>query len=996
MRLERGGRIDRTRPLSFEFDGRRYEGFAGDTLASGLLANGVRIVGRSFKLHRPRGLLGVWCEEPNAIVDIGEGARRIPNLKATQVELVEGLRARAVNCWPNAHRDVFGSIALLSRLMPAGFYYKTFLWPSWRWFEPAIRRMAGLGRAPTLPDPDEYEERYEHCDVLVVGGGPAGLSAGLAATRAGARVVLADDRPVLGGALQWEEHLVDGQPALEWVAAAEAELREAPRTRVLLRTTAFGCYDHRIVALREHAASALAGVGEASGGVRERLWHVRAKQIILATGAIERPIIFTKNDVPGVMLASAAMSYAVQYAVRPGRRAVVVTSCDSAYEAARALKRRGIEIVAIVDTRGKAADLGATTRVLKRYAPLRVHGARSVRAIEVRQLSDDGQSFAREAAEVLECDLVCVSGGWTPTLQLFSQAGGRLRYAPEYAALLPDQSPSQLPKGVRCAGGAAGQFALGECLEEGFAAGESAARAVGSSGRCGRAPAGPVYPTRVSAFWASPRSGQSDAWVDLQNDVTRADLELAVRENLRSIEHIKRYTTSGMAVDQGKTSNLNAVALLAELTGREIAEIGTTTPRPPYDPITLGTLAGRHVGANYHPIRRTPLHRWHAEHGGIFEDFGGWARPAWYTHSCTDDSPPRKQSREECIRREKRATRTAVSLFDGSPLGKIEVRGPDAMTLLNRMYYNNMKTLAVGQGRYGVMLNEHGVVVDDGVCLRLAENHFWVSTTSGGATRIFAAFEDWLQCEWPSLRVLVTNVTSAWGNIAVAGPHARELVRRAGTEIDLSREAFPPLAIRLGMLAGVPVRIARVGFTGELSFEINAPAGYTPALWELLLSRGADLGVTPLGLDALQELRTEKGFLHVGTDTDGRTIPADIGMGGIIAKKSDDFVGRRSLTRLDAQREDRLQFVGIAAEDLGRLLPVGAHVVDGPNSRRSDGYVTSSCASEALGRSVALGLVRAGRSRFGERIHVYFDRRAWPARIVPPSWYDPKGERLNA
>jgi len=719
LRLPHGGRIDRSKPLSFRFDGTAYRGFAGDTLASALLANGVRIAGRSFKLHRPRGLLGSWCEEPSAIVQIGQGADFVPNLKATQIELTEGLTARSVNCWPSARFDLLAPLQLFSRLMPAGFYYKTFMWPNWRWFEPVIRRAAGLGIAPRLPDPDRYEDRHEHCDVLVVGGGPAGLSAALAAARAGARVVLADDRPVFGGALRWEEHSIDGQSALEWVDAVEMQLREATTVRLLTRSTAFGVYDHNLVALCERTAPA------ARGAVRERLWHVRAQQVVLATGAIERPIVFANNDVPGVMLASAAMNYAVQYAVRPGRRAVIVTSCDSAYEAAQALRARGVIIVAVVDTRGDWGDAAASaTRagipVLAGYGPARVHGSRAVRALEIRPLAQGAGSWHSGEARRLDCDLVCVSGGWTPSVHLYSQAGGRLRYEPERAALVPAAGRDT----VRCAGAASGSFALREALSEGFAAGRDAARATGAAEEAGAAPEAPPRQARVSPFWASPRDRHRQAWVDLHNDVTRGDLELAVRENLRSVEHVKRYTTTGMAVDQGKTSNMNAVGLLAELTGQDIAQVGATSFRPPYDPVSLGTLAGRRVGASYHPLRRTPIDRWHAEHGAVMQDFGGWWRPAWYGRD--------SDAREACIRREKRAARTAVSLFEGSPLGKLEVQGPDAATFVNRMVYNDMRTLAVGQVRYSVMLNEHGIIIDDGVCMRLEEDRFLVSTTSTG------------------------------------------------------------------------------------------------------------------------------------------------------------------------------------------------------------------------------------------------------------------------
>jgi len=979
-----GNGIDRSRPLGFCFDGRPYQGFAGDTLASALLANGVRIIGRSFKWHRPRGLLGSGCEEPNAIVEVGEGAHLVPNCKATQIELFEGLTAHSVNCWPSARFDIFAALDWLARLTPAGFYYKTFLWPSWHWFEPVIRRAAGLGRAPTATDPDRYEERHEHCDVLVIGGGSAALAAALAATRAGANVVLAEERPKLGGTLRWEEQEIDGRPALAWVESVTRELRSAGNFRGLTRTAAFGIYDHNLVALRETLERS------SPESPRERLWHVRAREVVLATGAIERPLVFSGNDLPGVMLASAAMSYAVQYAVCPGQRAVFMTCSDFGYEAAQALRARGMAVAAIIDSRADpgsaaaAAHLAGIT-VLAGHAVARVEGSRAVRAVECRSLAPGAKLWGSGPARRFECDVLCVSGGWTPTVHLFSQARGRIRYAPELSALVPVADSST----VRCAGAVAGRFSLAGCLADGFAAGEAAARAAGAERNCGPVPSAPPRATGVAAFWSSPPLAHERAWVDLQNDVTRADLELAVRENLRSVEHVKRYTTTGMAVDQGKTSNMNALGLLADLTDRDISEIGSTTFRPPYDPVSLGALAARHVGAFYHPLRRTPLDRWHTAHGAVMQDFGGWLRPAWYSRAGI--------TREECVRLEKRSARMAVSVFDGSPLGKIEVRGPDAATFLNRMYYNEIRTLATGRARYGVMLNEHGVIIDDGVCMRLADDHFLVSTTSGGASRIFAGFEDWLQCEWPQLEVLVTNVTSVWGTVAVAGPRARELVARLGTDIDVTREAFPHLSIRTGMLGGVLVRLARVGFTGELSFEISIAAGFATALSEELLEAGRDLGVGPIGVDALQELRTEKGFLHIGTDTDGRTLPADVGMGAALARKVEDFVGRRSLERVEARRADRLQFVGIASADPRVVLPVGAHVLKDSQVRSaSAGYVTSSCASEALGRSVALGLVAGGRARMGQSVSVSADRRVWLARIVAPGAYDSQGERLRA
>lgn len=1008
MRLASGGTIDRSRPLTFEFDGTEYSGFHGDTLASALLANGVRVIGRSFKLHRARGLLGSWSEEPNAIVQVGTGASLTPNLKATQVELHAGLIARSVNNWPSARRDVFAGLQRLARFMPAGFYYKTFMWPHWRWFEPLIRRAAGLGNSPVLPDPDRYEEQHQSCDVLVVGGGPAGISAALAAARAGARVMLADDRPSLGGSLGAQRVEIEGQPERNWVESAARELRGLANVRVLRRATAFGYYDHALVAICQRAPERGSG-SQPSDLPREILWHVRPRRIVLATGAIERPIVCPNNDLPGVMLASAAATYVLQFAVRPGHRAVIVTSGDSGYESAAILSAAGIEIVAIVDTRDSASDPGPhvelpQVRVFRGYSPARVIGSTSVRGLWIRRtsrsdisvVSGDAGGSSRDMQR-LDCDLLCVSGGWTPTVHLFSQAGGKLRFDAERAALVPDSGPDSL----KCVGAAAGQFALEGCLAEGFIAGTQAAAQCGCTQDPGKAPTGACARAMTSAYWGFAAHGDADrpaessypdparSWVDLQNDVTVADLSVAVRENLLSVEHIKRYTTTGMAVDQGKTSNMNALGVIARLSGRTIADLGTTTFRPPYDPVTLGAIAGRRVGQFYQPLRRTPVYRWHVTHRAVMEDFGAWLRPAWYRQPGL--------ARAQCIRLEKRATRTAVSLFDGSSLGKLEVRGPGAARFLDWMYYNTMSTLGVGQARYGLMLNEHGNIIDDGVCMRLGGDHYLVSTTSSGASRIFAQFEDGCQCDWPDLQVLVTNTTCAWGTLAVAGPRARDLVQRLKTDIDLDARAFPHMTVRAGTVEGVPARIARIGFTGEMSFEISVASGCTESLWELLYELGQPLGVAPLGLDALQELRTEKGYLHVGADTDGRTLPADIGLAGVLRRKSSDFIGRRSLDRPDAHTDGRLQFVGIAADDPLCVLPVGAHIVADPlNPSDSQGYITSSCPSEAVGRGVALGLVCSGRERLGAPIHVYSDGQIWRCRIVSPVWYDPNGERLHA
>ena len=949
FRLAEGGRVNRSQPVTFDFDGRSYQGFAGDTLASALLANGVMLFGRSFKYHRPRGLMAAGSEEPNALVSVTRGVGRFtPNLRATGVEIYDGLSAVSQNCWPSLKHDLGAINDRLGMFLPAGFYNKTFMWPRSFWdrlYEPAIRRMAGLGEAPTEEDPDQYASTYAHCDLLIIGGGPAGIEAALTAMDGGRRVILIDDQDEPGGGA-----LAD--PSLwPWLDQSLTALWGASNITILSRTTAFGYYHDNFVGAVERLTDHLAVVGE---GPREKLWRIRAWEVILAQGAIERPLVYDGNDVPGVMLSSAARTYACRFGVAVGRNVAVMASHDSGWQDAFVLATAGVGVAAMVDARAEVdAALVAEAetwgiQVYLNHSVIGVNGRHRVKSIQI--CHNEHYLGGRIA-----CDAVLMAGGWTPSVHLWSHSKGTLAWRDDLGAYVPDQ-PNE---NVRCVGACAGAWDFG-------------------SGAVIDVLPTPRDQTRIKAF------------VDFQNDVTAKDIKLAVREGFKSIEHIKRYTTNGMATDQGKTSNLNGLQIAATALSKPVSDIGLTTFRPPYTPQTFGALAGHAKGALFQPTRKSPIDGWAEDQGAVFELVAQWQRARFF--------PKAGEDMHTAVNRECRAVRSSVGMFDASTLGKIEVVGPDAAEFLNRMYTNPWKALEPGRCRYGLLLKEDGFITDDGVSARLAPDRFHLTTTTGGAARVLNMMEDYLQTEWPDLDVWLTSTTEQYAVIALQGPNARKLLEPLVDGIDLSAEAFPHMAIREGHICGVPTRLFRVSFTGELGFEINVPSAYGQAVWERLMDAGSPYGITAYGTEAMHVLRAEKGFIIVGQDTDGTVTPFDAGLGWAVGKKKPDFVGKRSLDRPDIVAPGRKQLVGLLTTDPKLVLEEGAQIVadpDQPIPMTMIGHVTSAYWSEALGRSIAFALVAGGQGRMGEILHIPMSTATHRAVVTGMTFYDPDGVRLH-
>jgi len=955
-RIAQGGRIDRNKPLNFTFNGKAYTGFQGDTLASALIANDVVLTSRSFRYHRPRGIFSAGGEECCGVVSIGEDDRIESNVRATQQPLFDGLVANSQNGWPSLKWDLAVVSGWFSSFLPTGFYYKTFIWPDWKWYEGFVRRMAAVASIPEGKDSDQYDKRHAHCDLFIIGAGPAGLAAAMEAAQTGQRIILADDQPEAGGSLLWSQAQVNGQAGIDWVDTVSNQLAKMENVRLLQRTTVVAAWDHGyFTAIENHAEHRI-------GASAQTLWKIRSKKTILASGAIERPLVFPDNDRPGIMLADSARQYTNRYAANPGKTAVIYTNNNSAYRVALDLHEHGTAIAAVVDVRNETpGELPDRVRELgiaihEGYEISGTRGYFRVNQIKIRPTVNNPNNSLQQL--IIKCDLLCISGGWDPTLHLLSQAGGKLEYREQLACFVPrEQQPAQVSN-IRVVGAANGYFDPDECLSEG-----------------------------IKPYWQTATPYKGRQWIDRLHDVTTSSIAVAAREGFSSVEHLKRYTTIGMAIDQGKTSNVNALAILGESDRRAIKEVGTTTFRPPFIPVSLGALAGREIDSRAWVRRFLPLHDWHIEAGGLMEDHSGWQRAAYY--------PQQGETEAQAIQREVLAARNNVTLFDSSSLGKLEVRGPDAARFLNRMYINNVETLKTGRVRYGMMLNENGVIIDDGVFARLEDDFFLVSASSAGTAEIAIAFEEWLQTEWPELDVLIHNATTQWATLTVSGPKSRDVINSLLPEVDLSANAFPHMSVLDGEIDGIPFRLMRVSFTGEMSFELSVPANYASDAWRELLETGKPFNITPLGMEALDVLRTEKGFLEVGVDTDISTSPLDVGWAVPISRKAADFIGKRSLSRSNDIRTDRLQLVGLKPRENHRFIPVGSHIVC-RNTLKAEGHVTSSCISPTLDQSIAIAMLKSGQTRLGETIIIDVDQQHFDAEVVPLGFYDPKGEHINA
>ena len=991
-RVSGRGRVDAARSVSFTFDGKTYRGVKGDTGASALLANGVHLMGRSFKYHRPRGPVAAGSEEPNALIGTRRSAGRFePNTRATVQEIWNGLETTSQNKFPSLKFDIGAVNDMAYMLFSAGFYYKTFMWPKSFWnkvYEPFIRAAAGLGVSPTEEDPDTYASRNLHCDVLIVGAGPAGLAAARAAAVDGLKVVLVDENAEAGGTLLSEPQAkIDGKPAWTWLADELTALKDRG-VKVMTRTTAIAYYHQNMIGLCEKLTDHLETVPKDTP--RERLWRVRARQVVLAQGALEKPLVFHGNDRPGVMLAGAAQTYLNRYGVKVGNRPVVVTSHDSAWYAAFDLHGAGARVQAIVDTRAKVREelvnearaLGIPVKLS--HTVTATSGRLRVKSVRVNAVSGASVSAGQEIA----CDAVLMSGGWTPSLHLFSHTQGKIAWDDERTTFLPAFTNEDCV----IAGAGRGLWGIEAALRDGAERGREVVAALGKTtnvsshavdhDRTGSGVSHTELPSDRDA-------GKAKAFVDYQNDVTAKDLRLAVREGMRSIEHVKRYTTNGMATDQGKMSNINGLNIAAEALGKPQPQVGLTTFRPPYTPTTFGAFAGYHRGAHFEVTRKTQIDGWAEEHGAVYEPVGQWRR-AWYF-------PKPGEDMDAAVSRECRAVRQSVGIFDASTLGKIEVVGPDAVEFMNRMYTNPWTKLAAGRCRYGLLLGDDGFIRDDGVIGRMTEDRFHVTTTTGGAARVLNMMEDYLQTEWPDLNVWLTSTTEQWSTIALNGPNAAKLLAPLVEGVELTEEVFPHMSCVECMVAGMPARLFRVSFTGEIGFEVNVPAPLGRKLWEILWEAGRQYGITPYGTETMHVLRAEKGYIIVGQDTDGTVTPYDAAMGWAVGKSKPDFVGKRGLARPDLVAKGRRHLVGLLTEDRSKLEEGAQIVFDAkqPIPMKMVGHVTSSYHSDAVGQPIALALVEGGHDRMGETVYIPMLDRTIAAKITGMVFVDPENTRLK-
>jgi len=995
FRLDKTGYINRNKKISFKFNGKKYFGYEGDTLASALIANGIHLVGRSFKYHRPRGFIGAGIDEPNAHVQLyNNEAKTEPNSIATTVELVEGLVAKSQNCWPSVSLD-FGSINnLLHKFFPAGFYYKTFMWPKNFWhkiYEPIIRKAAGLGVAPLKPDPDRYEHKFEYCDILVVGSGPSGLASALAAAKNGARIILTEDKPRFGGSLLTDEVTIGNKSGKDWADGVITQLKSMPNVITKNRSQVFGYYDHNMMVMFERTKDHIENPSEFTP--RQRLWYIRAKEVIISTGSIERPLVFGNNDRPGIMLASAANEYMKVYGVLVGKKPIIFTNNDSAYNTAIEFKRNGIDPL-VVDVR-KNSD----SSVVKEAKNLNINikfshgvvntkGYLRVNSATIGELNDVKSGYKN--LEEISCDCICVSGNWTPTVHLSSQAGNKLKFDEKINAFIPNQSRQN----ENTVGSAAGAFTLKKSLDDGFNKGYELSNKITKKNIKITTPnSNERKHDQHDKFWCMPLPSKKyyKRCVDFQNDVYVSDIELAIREGFRSIEHVKRYTTLGMATDQGKTSNLNGLQLVSNIENKIVPDVGHTTFRPPYTPVTIGAIVGREVGKYYRPTRKSPMHEWHEKNNAVFVDAGLWLRPRYYKQD--------NETLQEAAKREATNVRNNVGICDVTSLGKIDIKGPDCAEFLNRIYTNAWMKLPVGKARYGVMLREDGIVFDDGTTTRISENHFHMTTTTAQAVNVLAHLEYYLQVVWPELDVNVLSTTEQWAGLALAGPNSRNLLSKIFPEIDVSNEAFPFMGYKKANLFGVPARIFRISFSGELAYEINVESGYGIFMWEKIVELGKEMNIEPYGTEALSTLRIEMGHV-AGSEIDGRVVSSDLSLEGMLSKKK-DFIGKRSLNREAFLNPNREKIVGVVPLDKKSMIPEGSHLVSDCNASLPNpklGHISASCWSVEYNNPFSLAILKNGKEKIGEKLYAVspLKNKNIKVEIVSSHYVDPKGERVRS
>ena len=993
-RIKNGGKINRDLKISFIFNGKTYFGYKGDTLASALLANGVHLIGRSFKYHRPRGIIAAGVEDANGKVQLYKDDITEPNVNVTEVELINGLRIESQNCWPSVSFDVGAINNFLNRFFPAGFYYKTFMWPKSFWYkvyEPIIRKAAGMGTASLKSDPDRYDHQYEHCDILVVGSGPSGISSALAAAKNGARVILAEDKARFGGSLLTDNVTIGNMNGDEWVEKAIAELKSMPNVIIRKRSQVFGYYDHNMLVMFERCKDHIENPEAFTP--RQRLWYIRAKQVIISTGSIERPLVFANNDRPGIMLAYSAKEYLKIYGVLAGKKPIIFTNNDTAYETAIEYKKQGVDSI-IIDTRSEsnsgianeAKKLGIAIKFSHGIA--NTSGYKKVKSATIGKLNNNKDGYIE--FEEIECDSIFVSGNWTPTVHLASQSGNKLKYDSDSDTFLPDQSRQK----ETVIGSANGSLTLEESLKEGFETGFILSEKITKNNKPTSIPISDEKQFgQHDKFWCMPLPEKKHykRFVDFQNDVAVSDIQLAVQEGFRSIEHVKRYTTLGMATDQGKTSNLNGLQLVSDLEKKIVPEVGHTTFRPPYTSVTIGTIIGREVGKNYKATRKSPMHQWHEKHNGIFVDAGLWLRPRYYKKG--------NETLHEAAKREALNVRKNVGVCDVTSLGKIDIKGKDSAEFLNRIYTNAFLKLPIGKARYGVMLREDGMVFDDGTTTRISENNYHMTTTTAQAANVLSHLEYYLQVVWPELDVTVVSTTEQWAGAAIAGPNSRLLLSKIFPNEDVSNEGLPFMGYREFNYKDSLARIFRISFSGELAYEINVMSNFGESMWKEIIELGKDFQIQPYGTEALSTLRIEMGHV-AGSEIDGRTIAYDLSLEGMLSEKK-DFIGKRSLKRKAFTEKGREQIVGLVPIDKKTSIPEGSHLVvdhklKSPNPKL--GHVSASCWSVENNNPFSLAILKDGKNKIGEKLYAVSPLKniSVQVEVVSQHYVDPDGKRVRS